>query len=79
MTSDSCFLYLFNVKREPEGAALANLAVCSVFGLVALEDFSYYGESQTCTLGASVIIAADTVVSFPYVRQILRGYASAVV
>lgn len=73
------FSCLFGVECEPEGASLADLAVCSVFGLVALEDFSYYGESQTCTLGASVIIAADAIIALPYMRQILRGNASAVV
>ena len=41
------FSCLFGVECEPESAALADLAVCSVFGLVAFEDFSYYRESQS--------------------------------
>ena len=73
------FSCLFGVECEPESAALADLAVCSVFGLVAFEDFSYYRESQSRALRAPVIIAADAIIALPYMRQILRGNASAVV
>lgn len=79
MSSPALFLYLHRIHLKPEGASLANLAVNAVIGFVQDQDLFDDGKAQAAAVGRADVMGAGLVVPLPYVADLVRGDAGAVV